>query len=191
MTKVYMFEEYRDEIIERIGEKRFLHSLRVADCAKELAKIHNCDENKAYTAGFFHDCGKIRDLEKLKEKFVRAGFQIKDDFIHAPQIIHSYYGAYLTKKRYNIDDDDIINAITFHTTGRANMSDLEKIIFLADYIEPMRNFSGVDKARELAKESLDEAMLFALDNTLLFLIKNGEYIAIDTVKARNYYKERR
>lgn len=186
-----MFDEYRDEIIERIGEKRFLHSIRVADCAKELAKIHNCDEDKAYTAGFFHDCGKIRDMDKLKEEFVKAGFELKEDFIYAPQIIHSYFGTYLAKERYGIIDKDILNAITFHTTGRADMSNLEKIIFLADYIEPMRNFLGVEKARELAKKSLDEAMLYSLDNTLNYLIKNGEYIAIDTVKARNCYKERR
>ena len=107
----------------------------------------------------------------------------------APQIIHSYLGALFAREFYGIDDEDILNAITYHTTGRANMSDLEKIIFLADYIEPLRNFDGVERARELANKDLDAAMYFALNNTLKFLVERDNYIVVETVLARNYYKE--
>lgn len=109
--------------------------------------------------------------------------------LKAPQIIHSYLGALFAREFYGIDDEDILNAITYHTTGRANMSDLEKIIFLADYIEPMRNFDGVEKARELASKDLDAAMYFALNNTLKFLVERDSYIVLETIIARNFYKE--
>ena len=107
----------------------------------------------------------------------------------ASEIIHSFLGAIISEKKYGIEDEDILNAIRFHTTGRENMSDLEKIVFLADYIEPMRNFSGVDKARKLACEDLNKAMMYSLNNTILFLCNKDEYIALDTIKARNYILE--
>ena len=158
----YNLKKYEKEIRDRIGEKRFLHTLRVRDTAIELAKIHNVDLESAEVAGFLHDCA---------------------------QIIHSYLGALYARELYGIEDEDILNAITYHTTGRANMSDLEKIIFLADYIEPMRNFDGVERARHLAKKDLDAAMYFALNNTLKFLVEHDTYIVPTTVIARNYYKE--
>ena len=107
----------------------------------------------------------------------------------APQIIHSHLGRVMAKNLYGIDDEDILNAISYHTTGRPNMSDLEKIIFLADYIEPMRNFDGVDVARKLAKKDLDSTMYFALNNTLKFLVEKDKYIVVETVLARNFYEE--
>lgn len=189
-TKVtYNLKKYEKEIRDRIGEKRFLHTLRVRDTAIELAKIHGVDQEKAEVAGFLHDCAKIRDHEELIKAAKKSGLLLTKEMQKAPQIIHSYLGALYARDLYGIEDEDILNAITYHTTGRANMADLEKIIFLADYIEPMRNFDGVEKARQLAKKDLDEAMYFALNNTLNFLVKHDTYIVPTTVTARNYYKE--
>ena len=185
----YNLKKYEKEIRDRIGEKRFLHTLRVRDTAIELAKIHGVDQEKAEMAGFLHDCAKIRDHEELIKAAKKSGLLLTKEMQKAPQIIHSYLGALYARDLYGIEDEDILNAITYHTTGRANMSDLEKIIFLADYIEPMRNFDGVEKARQLAKKDLDEAMYFALNNTLNFLVKHDTYIVPTTVTARNYYKE--
>lgn len=185
----YNLKKYEKEIRDRIGEKRFLHTLRVRDTAIELAKIHGVDQEKAEVAGFLHDCAKIRDHEELIKAAKKSGLLLTKEMQKAPQIIHSYLGALYARDLYGIEDEDILNAITYHTTGRANMSDLEKIIFLADYIEPMRNFDGVEKARQLAKKDLDEAMYFALNNTLNFLVKHDTYIVPTTVTARNYYKE--
>lgn len=182
-------KKFEKEIKDRIGEKRFLHTKRVEEVALELAKIHGVDQEKAEIAGFLHDCAKIRDKDELLKAAKENKLLLTKEMQKAPQIIHSYLGAVFAKKFYGIDDEDILNAITYHTTGRVNMSDLEKIIFLADYIEPMRNFDGVEEARELAKKDLDEAMYFALNNTLKFLVTHDTYIVPSTVTARNFYKE--
>jgi len=181
--------EFESEIESRIGNKRFLHTLRVRDTAVELAKIHGEDEEKASIAGFLHDCAKIKDINLLKFEAKKNDLLLTQDMVKAPQIIHSHLGAIFANKLYGIDDEDILNAIIYHTTGRPNMSNLEKIIFLADYIEPKRNFPGVEKARELARENLDKAMYFALNNTLKFLVEENSYIVIETVLARNFYGE--
>ena len=185
----YDLKKYENEIRERIGEKRFLHTIRVKDTAIKLAKIHDVDVEKAEVAGFLHDCAKIRDKKDLIKAAKENNLLLTKEMMKAPQIIHSYLGALFAREFYGIDDEDILNAITYHTTGRANMSDLEKIIFLADYIEPLRNFDGVERARELANKDLDAAMYFALNNTLKFLVERDNYIVVETVLARNYYKE--
>ncbi|NMW85583.1 HD domain-containing protein [Peptoniphilus sp. AGMB00490] len=185
----YNLKKYESEIRKRIGEKRFLHTIRVRDTSIELAKIYHVDVEKAEVAGFLHDCAKIKDKDCLIKKAKENGLLLTREMQKAPQIIHSYLGALFANKFYGIEDEDILNAIAYHTTGRANMSDLEKIIFLADYIEPMRNFDGVEKARELAKKDLDAAMYFALNNTLKFLVERDRYIVPMTVLARNFYKE--
>ncbi len=185
----YDLKKYENEIRERIGEKRFLHTIRVKDTAVKLAKIHDVDVEKAEIAGFLHDCAKIRDKKDLIKAAKENDLLLTKEMMKAPQIIHSYLGALFAREFYGIDDEDILNAITYHTTGRANMSDLEKIIFLADYIEPLRNFDGVERARELANKDLDAAMYFALNNTLKFLVERDNYIVVETVLARNYYKE--
>lgn len=187
MIRDYMSEEDESDIINRIGLKRFNHCIRVADTAYELAEIHNVDKEKAYIAGLYHDCGKIRDLEVAKSEFKKAGLELNDDLINSPQIIHQYYGRYLAEKKYGIKDKDILNAICYHATGRENMTDIEKIVFLADYIEPMRNFKDVENARILSKENLDKAMLYALDRTIEYLIAKGQYIGIETIISRNFF----
>lgn len=182
-------KKYEKEIRNRIGEKRFFHTIRVKDTAIKLAKIHDVDVEKAEVAGFLHDCAKIKDKEELMKAAKENNLLITKEMRKAPQIIHSHLGALFAREFYGIDDEDILNAITYHTTGRANMSDLEKIIFLADYIEPMRNFDGVEMARELANKDLDAAMYFALNNTLKFLVDHDSYIVLETIIARNFYKE--
>lgn len=182
-------KKYESEIKSRIGEKRFLHTLRVAETAVELAEIHGIDSEKAKIAGLLHDCAKIKDINLLKLEAKKYDLLLTQDMMRAPQIIHSHLGAILANRLYGIDDEDILNAIAYHTTGRPNMSELEKIIFLADYIEPKRNFPGVEKARELARENLDKAMYFALNNTLKFLVEEDNFIATETVHARNFYWE--
>lgn len=182
-------KKFEKEIEDRIGEKRFLHTKRVKEVALELAKIHGVDQEKAEIAGFLHDCAKIRDKDELLKAAKENKLLLTKEMQKAPQIIHSHLGAVFAEEVYGIEDREILNAIKYHTTGRANMTDLEKIIFLADYIEPKRNFDGVEKARELAKKDLDSAMYFALNNTLKFLVEKDSYIVLETVKARNYYKE--
>ncbi|MGO1579943.1 MAG: bis(5'-nucleosyl)-tetraphosphatase (symmetrical) YqeK [Peptoniphilaceae bacterium] len=181
----------KDKLIELIGEKRYQHVLRVQDTAIKLAEVHNVDETKASIAAYYHDCAKIKDYDLLYKTCKEYDLKLSYDMKKAPQIIHSYLGAIIAETDYGIEDHDILNAIRYHTTGRENMSKLEKIIFLSDYIEPMRNFNGIDKIRQVANEDLDEAMYLSLNNTIIYLIKKDSYIAKDTILARNYVMERR
>ncbi|SHG96948.1 putative HD superfamily hydrolase of NAD metabolism [Anaerosphaera aminiphila DSM 21120] len=184
-----MTNPHEEDIINRIGEKRFEHSLRVMQTAEKLAEKYDVDIKKARTAAYYHDCAKIGNSTELFKQCEIYNLKIDHEMKMAPQIIHGYLGAVIAKKNYGIDDEDILNAIKYHTTGREDMSKLEKIIFLADYIEPKRNFKGVDTARTLASEDLDKAMYFSLNNTVEFLCSSNEYIVLDSIKARNYILE--
>lgn len=178
-------EEIQKEIEERIGEKRMKHSLRVADMARDLAIKYGEDPEKAYIAGYYHDCMKIRDKDQLKKAAKDYGLEWTEDFDRAPQLVHSFLGAKVAEKRYGIKDPEILSAMAYHTTGKPSMTGLEKIIYLADYGEPMRNFKGVDQARDLIFKDLDAAMLYALNQTIRFLLDKESYITPLSVQARN------
>lgn len=180
-----MVNEHKNKIIEAIGEKRYEHSIRVMETAIDLARKYNVDVKKAKLAGYYHDCAKYQDESILLK---RAGhFDIIKDNIMRDNIelVHAPLGRKVAEEDYGIEDEEVLRAIEYHTTGNNNMSDLEKIIYLADYIEPYRNFPGVETVRELAFENLDKAMLYALDNTIKFLMIKGKLISIITIEARN------
>ncbi len=156
----------KEKLIAEIGKKRYQHSVRVAETAKALAKKWHEDEDKAYLAGLYHDCAKYKDKAREKEKIEQYDFQLNDDMKASHQLIHSPLGKVIAREEYGIEDEEVLNAIDHHTTGTPTMTDLDKIVFIADYIEPKRDFPGVDKARELAKEDLNLAMEWALRQTL-------------------------
>lgn len=176
------------DIEKRIGEKRYNHSIRVANLAKNYANIFGENEQKAYIAGLLHDCGRILDKDKLLEKSERYGLEITVLEENNTDLLHSHLGAEIAKDKYHILDKDILDAIRYHTTGRRNMSNLEKIIYLADYTEPIRNFNGVDEVRKLCEIDLDRAMILALNQSIKFLIEKDVLISLDTIEARNYIK---
>ena len=173
------------DIISRIGQKRFEHSLRVMETAIKLAKNYDIDLEKVKLAAYYHDCGKIREDDKLILECEKYGLKLSKDMEKSHAIIHGFLGAEIAKKNYGIEDEEILDAIRYHTTLRANPTLLEKIVYIADYIEPDRNFEEVNKARELAEFDIDRAILYSLDNTIKFLIDKCEYIAIDTILAWN------
>lgn len=169
-----------------IGEKRFNHSIRVMETALGLAKIYDYNLEKTRTAALLHDCAKYTDklyLLKLANDF---DIILDDVMLHNYELIHGPLGAKIAEKEYGIIDVEILNAIRFHTTGRENMTLLDKIIYISDYIEPGRNFAGVDEVRALAFKSLDESILLAMDNTIKFLINKNNFIHLNTINARNY-----
>lgn len=181
-----MNKERQDQIIENIGEKRFEHSLRVRDTALELAEIYGVDKEKAEIAALYHDCSKIRDEIFLLEKAREFGIFIDQYMLESPELIHAHLGAKMAEQVYGIHDQDILNAIKYHTTGRDKMSMLEKIIYMADYIEPKRNFHGVEIIRDMAYKDIDKSLLMALNKTIVFLIENRKLIHIETIMARNH-----
>lgn len=180
-------KEIQDRLIKDIGEKRFKHSIRVAETAEKLAKNYKIDVKKAYLAGLIHDCAKYNEEFFINKYRIDLSTypvsSIKDP------VLHSFLGAEVAKKVYNIFDEDILKAIKYHTTGRSNMSDLEKIIFIADAIEPGRDFEGLDKFRIYAFENLDKTMLALLDNNIIFLIDKKALINPLSFEARNYLIE--
>lgn len=176
---------YKDEIIENIGLKRYEHSLRVMETAIELGKIYNVSIEQLRLAAYFHDCVKIREKTKLFELAKEYNFKLDPIMINNVELIHSELGALVAKERYGVEDLEVLNAIRYHTTGRRSMTDLEKIIFLADYIEPYRNFPGVEIVRKLAYEDLNQAILLSMDNTIKFLIEKRGLIHPRTIDARN------
>ncbi len=173
-------------LICNIGDKRYRHSIRVMEEALNLARIFNCDEEKAAIAGLLHDCGKFENEDELLKKAYDFDIIQVGSYFNNASLIHGALGAEIARREFQINDIDILNAIRYHTTGRENMSLLEKIIYISDYIEPDRDFPGVEEIRKLAYENLDLALLNAMDKTIKHIIDKGYYLHPDTINARNY-----
>lgn len=186
---MYDIEKIKEKLIEDIGEKRYKHSLRVAHLAQNLAQIYDLDEEKAYMAGLIHDCAKYNE-EKYIEKLNIDTSSYKITSLKDP-VLHSFLGAEVANKVYNISDKDILDAIKYHTTGKESMTSLEKIIFIADAIEPKRDFEGIDSIRDASRKDLDKTMLMLLDSNIIFLISKKASINPLSFEARNYLIEER
>lgn len=179
-------EKIKDILKRTLTKKRYEHSIGVQKTAIKLAEIYDASVEKASIAGLIHDCAKNLSHDALLN-YVKQ-FDILMDSVskHQKQLLHGAVGAKLAEVEFGIKDEEIINAIKFHTTGRKNMSLLEKIIYLADYIEPNRSFAGIDEIRELAMKDLDRAVLMALNNSINYIISKEQLLHPDTIFARNY-----
>ncbi len=174
------------EIIKYIGENRYLHSLRVMEIALKLGEIHDVNKEKLEIASILHDCGKIQDKTQLLKTANNFGIILDTYMRDNKELIHGPLGAKIAEVKFKVTDKEILNAIKYHTTGRENMTLFDKIIFIADYIEPSRNFQGIEEVRKMAYEDLDKSIIMAMDKTINFLIDNQILIHTRTVEARNY-----
>jgi predicted HD superfamily hydrolase involved in NAD metabolism len=183
-------EQMRDSMKMRLKESRYHHSVGVEEVAHDLAVIYGYDEEKACIAGILHDCARnLPDIELLGEC---EQYQLPVSEIEniCAFLLHGKVGAAYAKNLFGVEDEDVINAITFHTTGRPAMSLLEKIIFTADYIEPYRKpLPRIDIIRKVAYTDLDLAVLMILENTLEYLKNTGAEIDTLTVETYEYYKK--
>ncbi len=171
--------------------KRFEHTIGVEYTAAALAMRYDCDIRKAQAAGLLHDCAKCLTDEKRLSICEKNGIPITEAERRSPFLLHAKVGAYLAKEKYGITNQDILNAIQNHTTGRRGMSLLEKIIFVADYIEPGRKQApNLAEIRKLAFVNLDSALLTILEDTLTYLKASGSEIDPTTEKTWRYYHER-
>ena len=177
--------EYTEVLKGRLTERRFIHSLNVAKSAKELAQIYGYDEAKAYTAGLIHDCCKDTPAGLQLSYMLENGMALTDTEISTAKLYHAMCGSMFIQKEFGIDDTEIINAVRYHTTGRKDMTLLEKIVFIADFISEERDYDGVDIMREKAKRSLDEAIVEGLSFTIKDLIDAGRVVHTDTLGAYN------
>lgn len=164
---------------------RYEHTIRVLDTARELAQRFDADVKKAEIAAVFHDYAKLLSIDELKENMNDAREDSRLLCYH-PELWHGPVAARIVSDTLAIHNKDILNAIRYHTTGRANMTLLEKVIYVADYIEPGRSFPGVEEVRELACYDLNKALLKALGNTIAFLVAKDALVFPDTFEAYNY-----
>jgi predicted HD superfamily hydrolase involved in NAD metabolism len=183
MWNELMMEGY---LKKNLNSHRYEHSLSVRDTAVELSTYLKEDTEKAKIAGLIHDCAKNMEDKEIINIIRKSGYNVDEVEENNPNIMHGLAGSIIAKDIMGVYDQDILNSIAFHTTGRKNMSSLEKIIYIADYIEPKRNFPGVESLRELTYINLDEALLMSFDNTLRYVIERKQLIHYKTIEARNY-----
>lgn len=169
---------------KQLTDKRYEHTIGVMETAVSLAERYGADVKKAETAAIFHDYAKFRPKEEMKERLIRHGederlLQFHHELWHAPA------GAILVKEEAGIEDADVLSAIRWHTTGRAGMTQLDKIVYLADYMEPGRKFPGVEDVRALAEQNLDQAVLAAVRNSILFLMSKHQPVFPVTLELYN------
>ncbi|PRX20613.1 putative HD superfamily hydrolase involved in NAD metabolism [Orenia metallireducens] len=175
-----------EKLSTMIGEKRLKHTLGVRDTAIDLAKKYDVDVEKARWAGLLHDCAKRISNNLLLQRAEEFGIVIDDIYKRVPTLLHAPIGAEIAKREFGIDDVDILNAISLHTLGHKDMTTLDKIIFLADYIEPNRDCEAINQLRESIKDkSLDEAVRLACENTLKYNLEEGRVIHPQSVELRN------
>lgn len=170
--------------------KRYEHTLGVAYTASSLAMCHQVDVNNALLAGMLHDCAKSMNDEKKISFCEKHNIPITDAEMKNPSLLHAKVGGFMAMNTYKVTDIDIINAILNHTTGRPEMSDLEKIIFIADYIEPGRKQApNLNQIRKMAFEDLDRTMVMILGDTLEYLKSTDMVIDMITQKTYDYYAQ--
>ena len=180
-------DKIKDILKERLSEKRYMHSIGVAEEAERLAVKYDADKEKAYLAGLVHDCAKEIKNEEAKS-LLKDKYAINTDMVtlNTHKLLHGPLGACIMQYEFGIYDVEIFDAVKYHTTAKADMNLLTKILYIADYIEPNRDFNGVEELRKIAYEDIDAAILIGLDWTIEELIEKKSMIHPDTVRARNF-----
>ena len=172
---------------ENLNDKRYIHTLGTANCAKELAKQFGLNQDKAYLAGLLHDCAKCFSNEKLLD-IIHQHLDVEECEMLNYKTLHAPVSAYIAETEFNITDKEIISAIRWHTLGKLNMTDFEKIIFIADKIEPnTRDKEYSDKIRELLSQDngLNKALLKCYKETIKSLVKRDLKICLLTIEIYN------
>ncbi len=160
----------RDRLLARlrasIPEKRYAHSTGVADAAVRLARLHGADEERARLAGWLHDCAEGIPVDAQVAECDRLGVPLDDWTRACPPVVHGFLGAFLARRDYGVEDAAVLQAIRRHTVGAPGMTLLDKVVFVADLVEPGRSFEGVENLRALADRDLDEAILVSVERQL-------------------------
>jgi len=185
LIRMSTLQEVYDYVKVMLSKGRFIHTLGVVSVAKKLAIINSVSEETAEIAALCHDIAKNLSQEEMKSLIITNNVILSEDEKNTFQLWHGILGPLVTKKALNIENEEILGAIRWHTTGKENMTKLEKIIYIADMIEPSRTFEGVEKTREVTLNNLDEGVLLGLTQTINFLLLKGDPIDLNTIKARN------
>lgn len=180
----------QEHLKKQLGSERFSHCLRVSILAKKLAQFWKENQEKAEIAGLLHDCSRYAKGTDLIVEAKKYGLAIKPEYHMEPKLCHAPLAAKIAQKIYMVKDKDILNAIRYHTLGRKNMSLLEKIIYIADHMEPARNHLHVAVIRKMAYKNLDKAIAMSTSSMIEFLLREEKPIAKEALETRNYYMEK-
>lgn len=172
---------------ENLLEKRYIHVKGVVEMAKKLAELNNVSEEKAEIAALAHDVAKNLSKDKMKEIIIENNINISPLEESNSNLWHSIIAPIVAKDKLGIEDEEILDSIRWHTTGKENMSVLAKIIYIADMIEPNRNFNGVEEIRKITYDNLDAGVYNGLTHSIQFLLTKNLLIDENTIKARNYF----
>lgn len=184
--------EFREKLQKKLNPGRYEHSLSVAFTCICLAMRYGYPIDQAEVAGMLHDCAKGYDNDTIIRHCEKKGIEITEDERKAPAVLHAKYGAWLAENTYDIHDQEILDAIACHTTGKPAMGLLDKILYVADYIEARRDKAeDLPVIRRLAFEDLDEALYQILEGTLNYLGNKGAFVDPMTQKTYDYYKQQR
>ena len=185
-----LLDRINEDLKKELSDKRYNHSVGVMNKAMELAKIYEINVNKAKLVGLAHDIGKDLSKEEKIKYMEENNLEIDEIERKNVGLLHAKIGADICKKRYGFTQD-MQDAIKFHTTGNENMNDFAKLIFVADKIEDGRNYTNerkmkiLEEMRKLAKEDLNRAVLYELDESIEFTLQKKELIHLDSIRTRN------
>jgi len=181
-----MFETNKDKLKTMLTKERYMHSLGVADSSAKLADRYGYDAEKAYLAGLLHDCAK--NIPKIQQlKICEDNHMPLDDIERITDgLIHAKTGVIIAKTQFGLTDAELLDAISFHATGRENMTLIEKIVYLADMIEPFRQFKNLDDLRKEAFCDLESALIMQMNITIGFTLNKNSILHPATILARNY-----
>ena len=181
------YTEILNWLKNNLNEERYIHTLGTAECAKELASKFNLNSEKAYMAGLLHDCAKCFSNEKLLD-IIHQHLNVEECEMLNYKTLHAPVSAYIAEKEFQIDDKEILSAIRWHTLGKLDMTDFEKIVFLADKIEPnTRDKEYSDKIKALLNEpnGINKALLKCYKETIKSLVKRDLKICLLTIDIYN------
>lgn len=186
----YDFSKMQKKLSKYLDEDRMTHTIGVMYTCAALAMAHGYDLKDAQAAGLLHDSAKCIPNKKKLKMCEEHKIPVTEFEKNHPFLLHAKLGAYIAREKYGIKDEEILSSIAYHTTGRPAMSTLEKIVYIADYIEPLRDkATHLPKIRRLAFEDLDECMYEILKDTLIYLEENPKDIDSTTKDAFIYYKD--
>ncbi|MBE6071318.1 MAG: HD domain-containing protein [Clostridium butyricum] len=178
--------EIKEYLKNNLKEERYNHVLGVAETAKKLAKLNNVEEDIAEIAGLAHDVAKNMKIDEMKKIIDENNIILSDVEERSKNLWHSIIAPIVAREKLDIKDEEILSSLRWHTTGKENMTTLEKIIYIADMIEPTRDFPGIEELRDMTFDNLDEGVLAGLTHTMKFLLDKNILIDDNTMKARNY-----
>lgn len=164
-------EEMKRILKESLPLKRYKHSVAVYETALEFASVHGLDMEKVGISALLHDCG--REVPGRESLAMAAKLSIKVDETekNQPILLHAKLGVYYAQHKYGVTDKEILDGILYHTTGAPDMTPLAMAVYLADLLEPTRDFPGINKMRQLAKEDMEKAMMCAYGQTIRYLLE--------------------